>query len=214
MIKSIKEKDPRVELNLMSSEGNAFFLIATARNIAVELGWSSNRIKAIMEEMTSGSYEYLLQVMEREFGNYVIMYKWKKSRLQFRSRKCHARVYTPKPKLQNIRVARTTEKATGGKVDSLLCCLLKPFVSLGFFYTQIISSIEDRSCYSRNEQNCSHAFRKAFVHTSVHHNVWCYTLVLMAYSTCYLLVRFISKELELERKRFFFSFLCGGENKK
>ena len=45
-------------------------------------------------------------------------------------------------------------------------------------------------------------------------NVWCYTLVLMAYSTCYLLVRFISKELELERKRFFFSFLCGGENKK
>ena len=75
MIKSIKEKDPRVELNLMSSEGNAFFLIATARNIAVELGWSSNRIKAIMEEMTSGSYEYLLQVMEREFGNYVIMYK-------------------------------------------------------------------------------------------------------------------------------------------
>jgi hypothetical protein len=28
---------------------------------------------------------------------------------------------------------------------------------------------------------------------------------------CYLLVRFISTELELESKRFFFSFLCDGK---
>jgi hypothetical protein len=28
---------------------------------------------------------------------------------------------------------------------------------------------------------------------------------------CYLLVRFITTELELERKRFFFSFLCDGK---
>jgi len=31
---------------------------------------------------------------------------------------------------------------------------------------------------------------------------------------CYNLVRFYSTELELERKRFFFSFLCGGKNNK
>lgn len=31
---------------------------------------------------------------------------------------------------------------------------------------------------------------------------------------CYLLVRIITTKLELERKRFFFSFLCGGKIKK
>lgn len=45
---------------------------------------------------------------------------------------------------------------------------------------------------------------------SIATNVWCYVVVLMQHSTCYLLVRFITTELELERKRFFFSFLCGG----
>lgn len=38
-----------------------------------------------------------------------------------------------------------------------------------------------------------------------------YVVVLMQHSTCYLLVRIITTELELERKRFFFSFLCDGK---
>jgi len=38
-----------------------------------------------------------------------------------------------------------------------------------------------------------------------------YVVVLMQHTPCYLLVRFITTELELERKRFFFSFLCDGK---
>lgn len=75
MIKSLSEKEPRIELNLLSSEGNAFFLLGTARNIARKLGWSTNRTQTIIAEMTSGDYENLVEVMEREFGQYVTMYR-------------------------------------------------------------------------------------------------------------------------------------------
>lgn len=37
------------------------------------------------------------------------------------------------------------------------------------------------------------------------------TTTAIAYIRCYLLVRFITTKLELERKRFFFSFLCDGK---
>jgi hypothetical protein len=60
---------------------------------------------------------------------------------------------------------------------------------------------------------------------SITANGWCYEQVCLAemfkfstnvigklaYSTCYLLVRFITTEFEFERKRFFFSFLCDGK---
>ena len=75
MIKILTEREPRIELNLLGSEGNAFFLLGTARNIARQLGWSENRTQTIMQEMASGDYENLVEVMEREFGQYVIMYR-------------------------------------------------------------------------------------------------------------------------------------------
>jgi hypothetical protein len=66
---------PRIELNLLGSEGSPFFLIGTAQNIARQLGWSGNQIKTLIEEMVSGDYDNLVKVMQRDLGQYVIIYQ-------------------------------------------------------------------------------------------------------------------------------------------
>ena len=75
MITSIEnKKEKRLEIDLNGPSGNAFCLIGTAkrlaRNVGKELKWEE-----IYKEMISGDYENLLKVFEREFGDYVVMYK-------------------------------------------------------------------------------------------------------------------------------------------
>lgn len=60
---------PRV-IDLSGPDGNAFALLGQARAWGKQLGWSPERIKALQEEMTSGDYDNLVQVMDREFGSF------------------------------------------------------------------------------------------------------------------------------------------------
>jgi len=69
MIRS-KEQNREIVIDLTGPEGNAFVLLGTARNLAKQL---SKDPKAITEEMMSGDYENLLNVFDREFGDYVIL---------------------------------------------------------------------------------------------------------------------------------------------
>ena len=69
MIRS-KEQNKEIVIDLTGPEGNAFVLLGTARNLAKQL---SKDPKAITEEMMSGDYENLLNVFDREFGDYVIL---------------------------------------------------------------------------------------------------------------------------------------------
>ena len=73
MIKSKEEKKKGpIEIDLTGPEGNAFVLLGYAGKWAKQLGLDA---KEIQTDMISGSYEHLLSVMEKHFGDYVVFYK-------------------------------------------------------------------------------------------------------------------------------------------
>lgn len=71
MIKSKKKGNP-IEIDLTGPEGNAFYLLGTANNLAKKLGLNS---EAILNEMKSGDYENLINVFDKYFGSFVILYR-------------------------------------------------------------------------------------------------------------------------------------------
>lgn len=56
-------------IDLTGPDGNAYALMAYARGWAKQLGLD---YKPILDEMMSGDYENLLEVLEKNFGDYVI----------------------------------------------------------------------------------------------------------------------------------------------
>lgn len=80
MIKSIDEKAGLpLEIDLTGPGGNAFALMGVARNLAKILnrrrGAEYIDVNTMMDEMKSGDYEHLLGVMEKYFGDHIIMYR-------------------------------------------------------------------------------------------------------------------------------------------
>lgn len=80
MIKPINEKpEKRIEIDLTGPNGNVFYLMGLARRLAKELnevrGNNYQDPKAIIEDMMSDDYEHAIDVMEREFGHLIIMYR-------------------------------------------------------------------------------------------------------------------------------------------
>ena len=70
-IKSIETKKQfPIEIDLTGPDGNAFALMGYARQFAKQLGLDSNKI---INEMTSGDYENLLEVFDKNFGSFVIL---------------------------------------------------------------------------------------------------------------------------------------------
>lgn len=71
----IRNKQPQKEIviNLTGPDGNAFVLMGMAKRFGRQLGWTSGECQDIVNEMMSGDYEHLLQVFDREFGNFVIL---------------------------------------------------------------------------------------------------------------------------------------------
>ncbi|MBT6049878.1 MAG: hypothetical protein HOG49_24025 [Candidatus Scalindua sp.] len=72
MIKDVSEMKTKIEIDLTGSEGNAFSLLGRAKRFAGDLGLDVN---AIIDEMMSGNYENLVGVFDREFGDYVTLYR-------------------------------------------------------------------------------------------------------------------------------------------
>ncbi|MEY4573088.1 MAG: hypothetical protein RLZ10_2363 [Bacteroidota bacterium] len=72
MIKSIKEKNQIREIDLTGPQGNAYFLLGTAMNLARALGLPS---EAILEDMKSADYEHLVETFDKHFGEYVTLYR-------------------------------------------------------------------------------------------------------------------------------------------
>jgi len=71
---TIKKKPRRgkLEIDLTGPEGNAFNVLAVARKLCKILGkdWED-----IRQRMTSGDYENLIEVFDKEFGDFVTLYK-------------------------------------------------------------------------------------------------------------------------------------------
>lgn len=71
MIKE-KEQSKYIEIDLTGPQGNAFYLLGTAKSLSHQLGLDWEIIHA---QMTESDYEWLLQTFDHYFGDLVIMYR-------------------------------------------------------------------------------------------------------------------------------------------
>ena len=67
-----KPKQSGITIDLTGPQGNAFYLLGTAKNLAKQLDLNG---LVIMEDMQSGDYENLLEVFDKHFGNIVTLYR-------------------------------------------------------------------------------------------------------------------------------------------
>ena len=56
------------EIDLRGPDGNAYVLLGIADSLSKQLSMDA---KKIQDEMTSGDYENLIKVFDREFGEYI-----------------------------------------------------------------------------------------------------------------------------------------------
>jgi hypothetical protein len=76
VIKSREERPSRpIEIDLSGPEGNAFYLLSLADNLARQLGYDEFRRTCILEEMRLTTYEGLLYTFDREFGMLVTLWR-------------------------------------------------------------------------------------------------------------------------------------------
>jgi hypothetical protein len=70
----IKKKNESfgIEIDLTGPNGNAFYLIGTANNLAKQLGLDKAKIQT---EMMSGDYEHLVNTFDKHFGHFVTLYR-------------------------------------------------------------------------------------------------------------------------------------------
>ena len=71
MIKK-KVNSGKIEIDLTGPQGNAFYILGVAKNLCKQVGVD---FKPIMDEMTSGDYENLIEVFDKKFGSVVTMYR-------------------------------------------------------------------------------------------------------------------------------------------
>ncbi len=71
---AIKKKVSKstIEIDLTGPNGNAFYLIGTARKLSKQLGLDTD---AIQTEMMSGNYEHLVATFDKHFGHFVTLYR-------------------------------------------------------------------------------------------------------------------------------------------
>ena len=65
-----KQTPSEIVIDLTGPQGNAFFLLGTAKNLAYQLDLDAD---AITEEMRSSDYENLITVFDKYFGDLVIL---------------------------------------------------------------------------------------------------------------------------------------------
>ena len=73
MIRSKQENSGPIVIDLTGPDGNAFALMGYAKNFAKQIGWDNKKSQDLITEMMSSDYEHLLQVFDREFGEFIIL---------------------------------------------------------------------------------------------------------------------------------------------
>ena len=67
--------DVRIQIDLASPQGNAFYLMGTAKSYAKQLGYDDDQVIALINEMQSSDYDNLIEVFDQHFGDYVDLIK-------------------------------------------------------------------------------------------------------------------------------------------
>ena len=70
MIRNKEKQTGPIVIDLTGPDGNAFALMGYAKRFAKQLNLDSNKI---INDMTSGDYENLIQVFDNNFGDFVIL---------------------------------------------------------------------------------------------------------------------------------------------
>lgn len=70
MIKEKSSLQRGIEIDLTGSQGNAFYLLGTADNLAKQLGLDS---KPIVAEMMESDYEHLVATFDKHFGHIITL---------------------------------------------------------------------------------------------------------------------------------------------
>ena len=71
----IREKQPQSEIviDLTGPDGNAFALMGYANRFAKQLGYTPQQRGDLTTEMMGSDYENLIEVFDRNFGDFVIL---------------------------------------------------------------------------------------------------------------------------------------------
>ena len=64
---------PKNVIDLDGPEGNAFSLMASAKYLAREVGYSHDEIDTMITKMTSGDYKKLVKTFDEYFDGYVVL---------------------------------------------------------------------------------------------------------------------------------------------
>lgn len=67
-----KPKQKGITIDLTGPQGNAFYLLGTAKSLCKQLGYQH---EAVMNDMQSGDYENLVSVFDKHFGDIVTLYR-------------------------------------------------------------------------------------------------------------------------------------------
>ena len=70
MIRNKEKQTGPIVIDLTGPDGNTFALMGYAKRFAKQLNLDSNKI---INDMTSGDYENLIQVFDNNFGDFVIL---------------------------------------------------------------------------------------------------------------------------------------------
>jgi len=64
-----------IVIDLTGPQGNAFYLIGTAKKLWKQLGHTKEDVESNTKRMTSGDYDNLINYFDSEFGDYVTLYR-------------------------------------------------------------------------------------------------------------------------------------------
>ena len=65
----------KIEIDLSGPDGNAFVLLKLASNLCRRFGYSEEKRERVLDEMRLTDYEGLLYTLDREFGDYIILWR-------------------------------------------------------------------------------------------------------------------------------------------
>lgn len=70
-----KPESTTLDIDLTGPEGNAFVLMGYVRTFGRQLGYSEAKILAIQKVMRMGNYDGLINMFDKEFGDYVTLWR-------------------------------------------------------------------------------------------------------------------------------------------
>ena len=73
--KKEERQDHMIHIDLSGPEGNAFVLLGMAANFCKQLGYSKEKTEDIISEMKLTDYEGLIYTFDREFGQFVTLWR-------------------------------------------------------------------------------------------------------------------------------------------